>query len=667
MIFPMIPIALLALTSPLFASDPDAVGRLFQRLRHCVYEVVVPKYPDTGASYAERLPVENIPFQERSDSVWSIGSAFAVGRDTVLTAAHVLELGRGDSSHAPLLRDAQGRMYRIGRILKYSSHQDFALFTVPGLQARQPLRPARNPQIGQTVHAVGNALGEGIVLRAGLLTSRTPERESGEWNYWRFSAAASPGNSGGPLVDAQGGLVGVVLMKSESENLNYALPWSVVAAFPGGAARWRQRSAYTHPAMPERNLWTVSDTTFALTGSWKELDREVAALVDAKALRDRDSLLSEQSAHFFPRGKSGKLMLAASTQTLPAILRENQDGWWALDVVKAGDAVDLGGNGVWRSANENELLRASIRIPDTARLPDLVDDSRHLGDLLLKGGRLLRDCGGRQIRVTSLGKAVVDSIHIDRWSRRWLVRAWMQPWDGEWLVAWLLPVPSGFRGMLEVVPAGPARPAWFRNLSDIADAAVANWSGTIAQWRDWQARPDLSPPFLATLRFDSAGGIPEVGWDGALLRLVREVAPSAPKPTLVVYSAFRGSGSDSTRLVPGLLELASDGSLARYVLASRSAPPGSDLPEEFQGEWQNRLRGKAPSDGSPVDEGKGKKTATKAWPASLKSASADTTRTAAIWSASVGLDGGPSFADLRKALDRTVEQGRPPRETPFPR
>src|SRR5581483_8096915 len=80
------------------------------------------------------------------------------------------------------------------------------------------------PSLNSVVYAVGNALGTGVVIRDGLYTSDTPEDENGRWKWMRFSAAASPGNSGGPLLDQDGKVIGVVLMKSPNENLNYALP-----------------------------------------------------------------------------------------------------------------------------------------------------------------------------------------------------------------------------------------------------------------------------------------------------------------------------------------------------------------------------------------------------------------------------------------------------------
>jgi hypothetical protein len=85
-----------------------------------------------------------------------------------------------------------------------------------GISGRRPLKSCwRSPR--------GNALGEGIIIRDGLYTSDTPEEREGRWKWIRFSAAASPGNSGGPLVDRKGRVIGVVLRKSPSENLNVAV------------------------------------------------------------------------------------------------------------------------------------------------------------------------------------------------------------------------------------------------------------------------------------------------------------------------------------------------------------------------------------------------------------------------------------------------------------
>ncbi|HEY8287755.1 MAG TPA: serine protease, partial [Acetobacteraceae bacterium] len=88
------------------------------------------------------------------------------------------------------------------------------VFSLASPPAEDALTPDTRPPLNQVVYSVGNALGTGIVIRDGLYTSDTPEQQDGSWKWMRFSAAASPGNSGGPLLDASGKLIGVVLMKS---------------------------------------------------------------------------------------------------------------------------------------------------------------------------------------------------------------------------------------------------------------------------------------------------------------------------------------------------------------------------------------------------------------------------------------------------------------------
>src|SRR5262249_9147885 len=155
-------------------------------------------------TYEKPPPLELIPFQERNDKYWSVGTAFAIGANQFVTAAHVILAGVVTQFGVPSIRDAQGNVYPIERVLKYHEHEDFVVFTVSGNPPVVPLATNTQAAVDDAVLAVGNALGEGVVIRDGLLTSLTPEAKDGKWKWLRFSAAASPGNSGGPLLDDQG-------------------------------------------------------------------------------------------------------------------------------------------------------------------------------------------------------------------------------------------------------------------------------------------------------------------------------------------------------------------------------------------------------------------------------------------------------------------------------
>lgn len=658
-----------ALAAPA-AATPKTAAQLFQLARGCVYEVVIPKRVDTGATYAERLPLDKLSYQERTDSVWSIGSAFAVGKDTVLTAAHVLYLGSDDASREPMLRDASGRVLRLGRMLKFSNHQDFALFTVPGLDSKSPLRPSKAPEIGGNVHAVGNALGEGIVLRDGLLTSKTPESINGEWKYWRFSAAASPGNSGGPLLDAYGRLVGIVLMKSESENLNYALPWEVVASFPVGKGRYFENSRYNHPMLPDVELLTTSDSLFDLPSSWKDLDHEVWSRSARKTARDRDSLLTEHRDSLFPRGRSGKLRLGPLFCHVPSPVFRAQDGWWAYLQQELEPSIDLGANGFWIQSKSSSMMTARINLPDGERMMDYVQDSRKLGDLILKGGRLFRSVAGKQIRVTSLGAAVIDSQRTDRWGRTWLSRSWNQPWDDNLLTAELLPLPGGFGVVLSLQSSAMARSYGGQRLRDFADATLMHWEGDVEQWRDWLVRADLVPTFLRGIQFDTAKGIPTVRWDAGSFQLGSDLSRIPGARHLVVTPSFLDHSPDSLVMGIGSVALSPDAEGSSLSMLVRAAPPTPDQPNETIQDWRKKVEGKTPYDGKAIDAGKGKLQACRPLSASLKKGlgDPDPSKSTAIWMSVLILDDSPSQSKVDAILSEASRTSTiPPERASSPR
>ena len=102
---------------------------LQKRVRAATFEVVVPKPADTGVTYERPLPLELLPFNERNDRFWSLGTAFAIAPDTFVTAAHVLVSAVGGQGGPPELRAANGDTFEIDQVRKLSLHQDFAVFT----------------------------------------------------------------------------------------------------------------------------------------------------------------------------------------------------------------------------------------------------------------------------------------------------------------------------------------------------------------------------------------------------------------------------------------------------------------------------------------------------------------------------------------------------------
>jgi serine protease Do len=149
------------------------------------------------------------------------------GAGLVVTNAHCVPRG------AALQVAAQGK-WRGARLLAYHARYDLALLAVPSVSG--PLLELRDPEslrIGELVLAYGHPLGVRDALAMGVVHTIT-RAEGSRAPRWVVSAIRlAPGNSGGPLVDAEGRLVGLNSMVVNG--LGVAVPATLVRRFVEGA------------------------------------------------------------------------------------------------------------------------------------------------------------------------------------------------------------------------------------------------------------------------------------------------------------------------------------------------------------------------------------------------------------------------------------------------
>ena len=86
------------------------------------------------------------------------------------------------------------------------------------------LEDSNNVQIGQKVIAIGNPLGLQFSVSEGIVSAVNREGENKLNAYIQTDASLNPGNSGGPLIDTDGKVIGINNFKiSDSENIGFAL------------------------------------------------------------------------------------------------------------------------------------------------------------------------------------------------------------------------------------------------------------------------------------------------------------------------------------------------------------------------------------------------------------------------------------------------------------
>jgi Tfp pilus assembly protein PilF len=164
---------------------------------------------------------------ERGDSTVS-GSGFIIGKQDrglkglplglIATNYHVIE-----RAHAAQIVCSDGLPIPVLEVVAVDEASDLAIVTAAVPLDSRPLDLAADElPVGAKVYAIGNPLGLANTLSDGLVSGY---REMDNGRVIQTTAPISPGSSGGPLLAADGRVVGVTtFLFRGGQNLNFAVP-----------------------------------------------------------------------------------------------------------------------------------------------------------------------------------------------------------------------------------------------------------------------------------------------------------------------------------------------------------------------------------------------------------------------------------------------------------
>jgi hypothetical protein len=430
---------------------------------------------------------------------------------------------------------------------------------------------------------VGNALGEGVVIRDGLLTSMTAEEQDGRWKWLRFSAAASPGNSGGPLLDSRGRVVGIVTAKSPGENLNYALPIDRLQNGSAVEAAYDERESVGLPVLQATQVATLK-AAFKLPASYAEFARRHRKVWLDHARAERTRLLDTNRDELFPKGLSARLLASDTRIDRPGLIVQDHDHSWVLREHDESDTVELPGEGGVEAGSAQGVGIFELRRPDEAADDAFYADSRAFMDLLLRGLNLTRQVGSQAVRIVSAGRARRDGLHTDGHGRLWQMRTWQFAHTDVALVIAALPTPDGYVGMIQMSPAMGIEHSE-EHLKLLTGFFQTPLRGTLPQWHAYLARKPLRPATFATMRLTEDAGDVTLSTTRFRMNVPARTLKLADHAWLELEMGYLLDGG-TLRWDPKVVTLAGDSEGESYVRLHRQARPSDGAGREAQQRWE---------------------------------------------------------------------------------
>lgn len=174
---------------------------------------------------AEKAVVEITTYKKNGDGL-SLGSGFIISADgQIVTNFHVID-------EAYKINVAyNNRTYTVTDVLAYSEDIDLAILKISASGLNFVEMNEDLQQGGGDAFAVGSS--EGYTLSFSTGTIASPDRVFGDVHYIQHSSPISHGNSGGPLFNAYGEVIGVNTSTDiDGQNLNFAIRVSELKRLP---------------------------------------------------------------------------------------------------------------------------------------------------------------------------------------------------------------------------------------------------------------------------------------------------------------------------------------------------------------------------------------------------------------------------------------------------
>lgn len=244
-------------------------------------DLYVKLYPTTSANSSIESGMDS-----RAD--WS-GTGFALKDNYLVTNCHVIE-----DAKSIWIQGVNGdfNTKHTASVVATDKFNDLALLKVEGVTVTPSDIPylvkTTTSDVGEDVFVLGypltSTMGEEIKLTTGIVSSKTGFQ--GDVSLYQISAPIQPGNSGGPLFDGDGNVIGIVSAKHKgAENVGYAIKASYL--------RNLMESALSEDILPQTN----KIASYKLSDKVKSLKNYVYYITCSSSSNSQSAPISGNSTH----------------------------------------------------------------------------------------------------------------------------------------------------------------------------------------------------------------------------------------------------------------------------------------------------------------------------------------------------------------------------------
>lgn len=345
---------------------------LVKKVRPAVVKVLSLSKRDQDRGIGDEWLDKFFDFTPRGEKIPGVGSGFFISSDGyIITNNHVVE-----NSIKVRIKTLDEKEY-TARIIGTDPRTDLALLkietnNVPFIG----LGDSNKVEVGEWVLAIGNPLDQDLTVTAGIISAKG--RQLGVADYEDFlqtDAAINRGNSGGPLIDMEGKVIGInsIILAPGGGNIGIGF------AIPSSIAKKVVRDLKSRGRVVRGYLGI--DIQALSESEAKEFDLPVAGVLVLKVEEDSPAKKAGLKKHDHIVAVNGK-RVKNSTQ-LSMIIAE----------VSPGETVTLT---IYRGKQKKDIKVKVGEAPDTMRFITQGEESRSfdLGMVLVENSsRLAREYG----------------------------------------------------------------------------------------------------------------------------------------------------------------------------------------------------------------------------------------------------------------------------------